>query len=255
MRAGDGAALAGTLLDRGGDALRESLFRDRAAVATERANPELRDLDLRVRDVANLPRDTAFGFSVLRKFLQAKMAGLRDGIDDVVRILDLPQRRPGMAGPTAGPAFRLLAQARDALLRLAVGRRFRQPAARRRLAAVAADRIRTAFEFSGPLPLGHGQFPQLPILLGQDGFLGLMRGEFGLLGRLRGDEFGNPAAGGAESLWRDKNARFQESKISNLESISTPNVDRRTKYYQIVANMQHILIASGERTASHCLKE
>ena len=64
-----------------------------------------------------------------------------------------------------------------------VGRRFRESAARRRLAAVAAERIGTAFEFSDPLRQRHVQFPQLPILLGHGGFLGRMRrNEFGLLG-------------------------------------------------------------------------
>ena len=67
------------------------------------------------------------------------------------------------------------------------GRRFRESVARGRLAAVVAEQIGTAFEFSDPLLQGHDQFPRQPIVLGHGGFLGLDLGQL-------------PAAGGMVPL-------------------------------------------------------
>ena len=126
------------------------LFRDVAAFAAAQASPAFPSLDLREGHVTDLPRDMAFGFCALRKLLAAGMADLQDWIDDPIRILDLSKCRRRMAGVAAGLKFRFDAQARDALLRFPVGRRFRQSDGRRRLAAVVAARIRAAHEFPDP---------------------------------------------------------------------------------------------------------
>ena len=115
---------------------------------------------------ADLSRELAHRFGALRKLLAAEMAGFRDVIDDAVEIHRPRQRRPRMAGLAAGSAFRLAAPVEHAFLLFLFGRRFRESVARRRHTAVAAEQIRTAFEFSDPLLQGCGQFPQLPILDG-----------------------------------------------------------------------------------------
>ena len=75
------------------------------------------DIELRFRRVANLPRGIARRFGALRKLLVAATAGIRDVIDDAVRIIRPTQRRRRMSGPAAGLAFRLAAQAEDAFPR------------------------------------------------------------------------------------------------------------------------------------------
>ena len=155
------------------------------------------------------------GIGALRKLLVAAMAGIRDVIDDAVRILSPTQRRPRMSGLAAGSAFRLVAQAEDAFLLFLVGRRFRESVARRRLAAVSAERIQTEFEFPDPLLQGHDQFPQLPNLLGHGGVLGLDLGQL-------------PAAGGIGALNRRMLSLSAEICLRNSEqSFARPSLDWR----------------------------
>ena len=127
MRAGGGAGQARALLDVGVDALRKRPFRDRAAIAAERTDPVFRDLELRFRPVVDLPRGPALRFGALRKLLEAAMAGIRDVIDDAVRILRPTRRRPRMSGLAAGPALRLAAQTETRFLFFSSGGGFANP--------------------------------------------------------------------------------------------------------------------------------
>ena len=67
----------------------------------------------------------------------------------------------------------------------------------------------------------------------------------GTIVRARSDEFGSPPAGAAETCAGYGGTRNHDSHIEGLESISTRNIEGRTKYYQIVALMPHIWPASG----------
>ena len=118
---------------------------------------------------------------------------------------------PGCPGWPPGSALRLASKAEDAFLLFLVGRRFREPVARRRLAAGTAEWIRTAFEFFVSLHQGHVQFPPLPNLLGSGGYLCRMRGnEIGLLGLDLG-QF--PVEGGVVPLQGSK-ALLERGKLT-----------------------------------------